>query len=172
LDGDPPVVLFGSPGWWPNRDGSRWFLEAAWPAVRRAHPAARLHLFGFGAEASPGVEQHPAPRSSADALHPGSILAVPLFVSSGVRMKILEAWARGVTVVASPAAARGLRFEDGRELAVADGVDGWVRAVGAAAASREARIEAGRRALGAHDPPVVAARLEEIYRRCLDGVAD
>lgn len=172
LEGDPAVVLFGSPGWWPNRDGARWFLESAWPAVRAAHPRARLHLFGFDGAGSPGVDVHPAPRSSAEAMPPGSILAVPLFVSSGVRMKILEAWARGVAVLASPAAARGLRYESGRELVVADGAEQWAQGVTAVREAGERLIEAGRTALGDHAPAKVAQALAAVYRRRLDAVAD
>ncbi len=47
------------------------------------------------------------------------ILLLPLVVASGVRMRILEGWARGVPVVATPQAARGLQAQDGEELLLA-----------------------------------------------------
>lgn len=112
LPGDPAVVVLGSAGWLPNRDGARWFLDQVWPRLHAERPGAVLHLIG-GVEpgagpGSSGVVVHPAPRDSREAFAPGAVLAVPLLQASGVRMKILEAWARGLPVVATGAAARGL----------------------------------------------------------------
>ncbi|MEM9594138.1 MAG: glycosyltransferase family 4 protein [Acidobacteriota bacterium] len=166
LEGSPPVVVFGGAGWAPNRDGARWFVERVWPAVHRNVPGAVLHLFGFDAPGVPGVRLHPAPRRSDDALAAGSVLAVPLHVASGVRMKILEAWARGIPVAATPAAARGLDTVSGRELEIADSPEGFVRAVGALAdpEHRGRMTEAARgRLLSDHDPTSVARRLLTIY---------
>jgi len=119
LPGEPAVVLFGSPGWEPNRRATERFLAEAWPRLRDRRPGARLHLFGGRSHAA-GVIPHPAPPDSAEAFAAGAVLALPLDVASGVRMRILEAWARGVPVVASVAAASGLAASDGVELLIAD----------------------------------------------------
>lgn len=115
LEGEPAAVLLGSGGWLPNRDARRWCLEELWPRVIRTLPGARLHVFGSRVEGE-GVASHPAPDDSREAFAPGSVLVVPLRIASGVRMKILEAWARGIPVLATPEAAAGLEVEDGREL--------------------------------------------------------
>ncbi|HEV2854188.1 MAG TPA: glycosyltransferase family 4 protein [Thermoanaerobaculia bacterium] len=120
LAGDPPVVVFGSRGWLPNEESSAWFAAEVWPAVRAAVPGAVLHLFGTDLKGGArDVLSHAAPQDSGEVYAPGSILAVPLRIASGVRIKILEAWARGVPVVATPAALAGLEVEDGREALVA-----------------------------------------------------
>ncbi|MEM6454678.1 MAG: glycosyltransferase [Acidobacteriota bacterium] len=116
LAGDPALVVFGSRGWRPNRDGVDWLLDAIWPPLASALPGARLHWIGGDGDdertSTPAhtdrITRHPAPLDSRDAFAPGSVHIVPLRVASGVRMKILEAWSRGVAVVATPAAARGL----------------------------------------------------------------
>ncbi len=123
LEGAPSVILMGSAGWLPNRDGAMWFLDRVWPRLHGSEPTARLHVFGL--EAKPphnkdtSVVFHGTLAESREAFARGAILVVPLSVASGVRMKIIEAWARGIPVVATPAAAGGLEAEWGRELVVA-----------------------------------------------------
>lgn len=172
LPGEPPLVLLVSRGWLPNEDSVAWFLKEVWPAVRSEAPGAVLHIFGAepgsGNERPAGAVHHPAPRDSAEAFAPGSILAVPLRIASGVRMKILEAWSRGVPVVGTPAAVAGLEAEDGRELLVAADARDFARAV--ARLHREpglaaSLVAAGRRArLERHDPARVVADLLAVYR--------
>ena len=167
LEGSPPVVLFGSSGWHPNRDGARWLVERAWPRVREELPGAVLHVVGLPVREAARVVARPAPADSRDAYARGSVLVVPLRVASGVRIKILEAWARGVPVVATPEAVRGLDAADGRELLLARGPEELARALrrvheepGLAAAL----VAAGRDRLAArHDPAAVATRLVEVY---------
>ena len=184
LEGDPPLVVFGSAGWLPNRAGALWFLRSIWPEIHRRQPQARLHLFGmedllavdrvFGlgesaAKRSPSsVRTHPAPASSVEALAEGSVLVVPLHVASGVRMKILEAWARGIPVIATPTAARGLGAETGRHLHVADDAEAFATAIAELRdpPRRRAMVEAARDRLATeHDPRRVARQLVEIYER-------
>jgi hypothetical protein len=119
LSGNPALVLFGSAGWEPNRRAERQFVDETWPRIRAASPAAALHWFGGRETDEPGVFVHPAPGASAEAFSPAAVLVLPLDIASGVRMRVLEAWARGVVVVASPAAASGLTANDGRELLLA-----------------------------------------------------
>ena len=136
-------------------------------------PRRRLHLFGDDAEAlaasGAGIDPHPAPADSRDAFAPGSLLVVPLRIASGVRMKILEAWARGVPVVATPEAAAGLGAEPGRELLLATTAEEFAGALARLAAEPAlvARlVAAGRERLAArHRPEAVADRLARPLRR-------
>jgi glycosyltransferase involved in cell wall biosynthesis len=49
-----------------------------------------------------------------------SVYVVPLRLGTGIRGKILEAWAMRKPVVSSAIAASGLIYEDGRNIAIAD----------------------------------------------------
>jgi hypothetical protein len=181
LAGKPAVAVLGSLGWRPNEDAVAWFTGEIWPAVRGALPAAELHVFGVvrGATAGPagavagghdaerGITWHAAPADSAAAFACGSIHVVPLRFGSGVRMKILEAWARGVPVVATPEGAAGLDAADGLELLVARDAAGFAAACrrlceepGLAAALAAGGRAALRRR---HDPATVARRLLDLY---------
>jgi glycosyltransferase involved in cell wall biosynthesis len=169
LAGEPAVVVFGSGGWLPNEDSAAWFVNEVWPAVRAAAPGAILHLFGTEAkEQASDILAHPAPRDSAEVYAPGSILAVPLRIASGVRIKILEAWARGLPVVATPAALAGLEVEDGREALVARSPQEFAAAIARLHGEpglASSMVEAGRRARRErHEPTEVARRMVEAYR--------
>jgi glycosyltransferase involved in cell wall biosynthesis len=174
LDGDPPVVVVAS-RWLPNQEGVIWFAQKMWPSVLRALPQARLHLFGADRKAAgAGMVRHDELHESRDAYAPGATLVVPLRIASGVRVRILEAWARGVPVVATRAAVEGLDVADGHGVRLADTADAFVRVVRDLRDSpdtRERLVSAGRALLAErHDPDVCAARLEAIYRRVMLGV--
>jgi polysaccharide biosynthesis protein PslH len=169
LPGDPAVVVLGSQGWLPNEDSVAWFLAEVWPMTAAALPGAVLHLFGAAPPGSlpAGVVVHPPPRESSEAFAPDSILAVPLRIGSGVRIKVLEAWARGVPVVGTPAALAGLEVENGREALVANDPAAFAAALRRLASEPglAARlVEEGRRARRErHEPARVVAELLEVY---------
>lgn len=174
LAGAPALVLFGSAGWEPNRRAERLFVETTWPRVRAASPGALLHWFGGAAQRGsgpdrPGVFVHRSPAGSAEAISPGAILVLPLEIASGVRMRVLEAWARGVVVVASPAAASGLNASDGRELLVARNAEEFAVAIerlGAIPGLAERLIAGGRARLAAdHSPARFAERFTALAER-------
>lgn len=165
LAGAPAVVLFGA-AWEPNRRAEATFLRRTWPRIRQRLPGAVLHRYGGASAGDPSIVSHPAPVESVDAFADGSVMVIPLEIASGVRMRLLEAWARGVPVVASPAAASGLEVESGRELLVASGDEEQVAAIArlaSDAALRERLIAGGRaRLLSAHDPRRFARRFLEL----------
>jgi hypothetical protein len=159
--------VFGVAGAPPASGGAAPPAAVPAPAVV---PDARS-VAGATRDAGRGITWHAAPADSAAAFACGSIHAVPLRFGSGVRMKVLEAWARGVPVVATPEGAAGLDAADGVELLVArDAAD-------FAAAFRRLREEPGLAAALAaggraalrrrHDPATVARRLLGLYAEVL-----
>jgi hypothetical protein len=167
LAGEPAVVVFGSRGWLPNEESVAWFLGEVWPAVLNDLPGAVLHLFAAAGPPATAVVVHPSPADSAEVYAPGSILAVPLRFASGVRIRILEAWARGVPVVATPEAVAGLEAQDGREVLVARSPAEFASAIAGLyrePAVAEGLVAAGRRALRErHEPREVGRRMIELY---------
>jgi hypothetical protein len=167
LDGTPAFTLLAGAGWPPNREGADAFVAGTWPRVLQALPQARLHLFGDAGAAAAGVVHHAAPADPSVAFPAGGILVVPLAVASGVRMKVLEAWARGIPVAATPAAAAGLAATSGDELLVAEMgeplADALV-ALGRDAALRERLARSARELLRRrHAPAPLRARLLACY---------
>jgi len=127
------IVLTGNLGYFPNRDALRSFLDGPWPALRRAVPGARLTVAGdrppsrlaarLVQEGATLVARPPDLR----ALLAGAAVAVaPMRCGSGVPLKVLDAWAAGVPVVATPFAAAGAGGEGERDLLLAASTEEWV----------------------------------------------
>src|SRR5437868_11490618 len=120
------LVFVGSFDWRPNIDAARELAREIWPRCRDLLPGARLVLVG----------RNPPPAvlslAARDVIVTGSVpsvqpfldrafaTAIPLRAGSGTRIKILEAWAAGVPVVASRIAAEGLPHSDGVDLLLAE----------------------------------------------------
>lgn len=166
--GAPALAVAGSAGWWPNRQGTRWCVQAVAPLLRAALPDARLHVFGGASVAADGIVWHPAPADAAGAFPAGAIALVPLHIGSGIRMRILDAWARGLPVIATSVAAAGLDVVAGRELLIADAPHDIVAAVRALAhdpALGAALVANGRDSLRRrHDAAARTAELVAVYR--------
>lgn len=173
FSGDPALVILAREDWPPNRDGVEYFLREVWPPMKAKFPKAELHLIGSGTSGHPGVNCYAAPEDSREAFDSDSIFLVPLRLASGIRMKILEAWARGVPVVASPTAAGGLGRGQPRALEIADSAVEWIRAVERLWTRPEYRrtlLEAGRERLEKHhDSGTVARGIEAVWRKAVEG---
>ena len=155
-------VLFfvGDLSWPPNADAVRWLHARVWPELKRARPAARVEILGRDAPtdllelAAPdwtllgeGADTRPCWARAA-------VAVVPLVAGGGTRLKILEAAASGVPVVATPIGAEGLEFAPETEILLRDDAPGFAAAVAGLLADRSA---ARRQALAAR------ARVEALY---------
>ena len=122
--------------WPPNADGVEWFARQVLPRVRAQVPAARFTAIGKQPSNSRIAI---APDSS---IHlPGYVadlqsfwersgaFVVPLRAGGGMRVKILDAWARGVPVVSTRVGAEGLACSDGENVLLADTAAEFAEAV-------------------------------------------
>jgi len=123
-----PVILFvGHLGYEPNVDAAVRLAGAILPRIRKALPDARLTIAGRSpvpkvqalAE-QPGVTLVENPADMAPLLMSAHLTIVPLSSGGGTRIKLLEAMAWGVPVIATPLAAEGLDLIDGEEVLLSE----------------------------------------------------
>ncbi|MBC8075642.1 MAG: glycosyltransferase [Chloroflexales bacterium] len=142
--------------WPPNVDGVLWFARAVYPLVKAQVPEVRLALVGARPPASvlrlqtddpsivvPGYVDDPQPYLAASAA-----LIVPVRAGGGMRVKILEALARGIPIVSTTVGYEGIALTPGEHLLVGDTPEAFAAALVRLLRSPEtgrALVAAGRR---------------------------
>lgn len=179
------VVFVGSLDWRPNLDAVDILLNHVWPKVTAAQPRAVLAIVGRkppealkrAVAGRAGVELHADVPDVRPHLAESGLLAVPLRVGGGSRLKILEALAAGLPVVSTRIGAEGLSLEPGVHLDVVADVDGMAAAILSAMKDprrAQAQADAGRRrVLERYDWRPLADKLAAVWDECLgeSGVA-
>ncbi|HEX4613066.1 MAG TPA: glycosyltransferase [Urbifossiella sp.] len=177
VDRDPARVLFlGSLDWRPNLDAVRLLLDDIFPKVRAAVPTATLAVVGrhppdwlrAAAAATPGVHLAADVPDVRPFLATCGMLAVPLRIGGGSRLKILEALATATPVVSTRVGAEGLTLTPGRDLVVTDGPDGMADAIVAGIRRPDELQDAAERGRAAvldrYDWGPLADRLDAVWR--------
>jgi len=131
----------------PNRNGLRFLLDEVFPRVWAELPDARLALVGAGLQqppcADPRVETLGFVEDLAGAYARASCAVVPLLQGGGTPLKLIEALAFGLPVIATTRAVAGLEVRDGEHCLIADTAAAFAAAL--VRVLRDGAPELGRR---------------------------
>ncbi len=169
------LLWLGSLDYPPNVQGLIAFLRTSWPALRQARPGLVLEVVGSGPSQHLGDLRIEGVRLLGEvedvrpALARAGALLVPLLVGGGTRLKLLEAAAYGVPIVATRVAAEGLELHEGVHLRLVERIehlaDAALEVLDQRASARE-RCEAARAVVLEHyDWKVAAAAVLDVWRR-------
>ncbi|MFZ0429136.1 MAG: glycosyltransferase family 4 protein [Acidobacteriota bacterium] len=149
------ITFMGGLHWPPNLQGILWFKNEVWPRIKDRLPGAILTVIG----------RHPAPELAksddsievtgylydpASYLDESLVFIVPLHAGGGMRVKILEAWARGLPVVSTTIGSEGIDTRHLSNIYLADGCEDFAEAVVKVAGNTELAdrlVEGGRQTL-------------------------
>jgi polysaccharide biosynthesis protein PslH len=148
------IVFVGSFGYAPNVSGCVWFTSQVWPKIRAASPwPIRLRLVGRDMPTTirelnrhEGIEVVGAVDNVAEAYEDATVAIAPLNAGAGTRIKVLEAAAFNVPIVATSVAVGGLRLTAPDAIWIADDPDDFGSAVLSALANPKERKRRSRRA--------------------------
>ncbi len=122
----PPRLLFTGTSALRNMVALHQFVDDVFPAVRRQLPNAELLVGGnFSASAQAEFKQHPQIRFTGrvDDMRPlfnqSDIYIAPFRESYGSKLKIAEAMAMAIPIVATPEGVRGFPLRDGESVLIA-----------------------------------------------------
>jgi GT2 family glycosyltransferase/glycosyltransferase involved in cell wall biosynthesis len=133
---EPFTLLFlGSFRHAPNQEALNWFVQGVLPKVRAHEPRARLIVIGsdppprHSLPEDDGIELKGFVEDVREPLGRYAIFVCPILSGSGVRVKLLEAFAAGIPVVSTRLGAEGLAAKDGEICALADDEEGFAERV-------------------------------------------
>jgi len=173
------MLFVGSFRHTPNLTAIEWFVEQVLPRVLEHRPDAHLVVVGSDppppgllAKATRAVELLGFVEDIRTELMRRAVFVCPILSGSGVRVKLLEAFAAGIPVVSTSVGAEGLAQCDGEFCALADDPGEFARKVVEilnAPDQARAMTERARQEVESNwDMPVLTERLERSYREVLN----
>lgn len=125
----------GAMDWLPNAEGITWFIEEVWPGIRSACPGFEFYFAGRKMPESyqryndNGLHCMGEVPDAAKFIADKKILIVPIHSGGGIRVKILEAMARGKVVISTTIGMQGIDAVKGKHYQAANTPDEFVKAV-------------------------------------------
>ncbi len=170
----PVVSLIGSFNWEPTYSAGRRLLTRLWPEIVRQVPDARLQIIGRSARAAlageapgPGVTVHEDVPDTIPYFRSTDVLLYAPGPATGMKVKVLEAFALGVPVVTNTDGVEGIPALDGQHAGLADDDLGLIsRTVSLLnnPSSRQHLRQSARQLVSSHcDPSTILDLLEPIH---------
>ena len=177
VNGSTEILTVGTLFYPPNADGVRWFLREIFPLVKTQTPAAHLTIIGPRPPKDILRSATENPQSVkitgyVPALLPyfecAAMMVVPVRAASGMRVRILEALARGIPVVTTTTGVEGIDAINGEHLLVADEPREFANAVVRLMRDRDLGERLGRNGRRLieekYESHVVLPELEKVYQ--------
>jgi len=129
------VVFNGTLDYRPNLDAAHHLVDEIWPLVTRRCPDARLTIVGRGDRAEikrlrrPGVMVTGEVRDVRPYLEAAAVVAVPIRMGGGTRLKVVEGLAMAKPMVSTPLGCEGIDVRDGEHLRIAGAAEPFAEAV-------------------------------------------
>lgn len=127
-DGILNMLFLGTLTWEPNNRGIIWFLKNIMPKLNEKYKKLNLYIVGktpsnelkniatkFNNVVITGYVE-----SVDEYYNKSDFMIVPLFTGSGQRVKIIEAFSKGMPVISTTLGAEGLFSTDGIDILIAD----------------------------------------------------
>jgi glycosyltransferase involved in cell wall biosynthesis len=171
------VVFNGILTYRPNVDAAEHLVDEIWPLVLRRHPDARLTLVGRASEGDrrrltrPSVDVTGEGPDIRPYLRSAAVVAVPVRIGGGTRLKVLEGLASGKAMVSTSLGCEGIDVRDGEHLLIGDGAESFASRVTELfddPARGEELGRAGRRLIGrTYSWDLVGRRMDTVYAELL-----
>ena len=128
-EGSRNILTLGTLSYPPNADGIRWFLQEIFPLLQQQVPDVTLTVIGKNppadfvqmAEQSGGaIEVTGYVDDLTPYMEAAALMVVPVRAGSGMRVRLLEAFARAMPTVTTTIGLEGIIAEADREILLAD----------------------------------------------------
>jgi polysaccharide biosynthesis protein PslH len=170
------IMTMGTLYYPPNADGIRWFTNEVFPLIRTRLPGCNLTIIGKNppqdlvksAEESGGsINVTGYVPDLAPFFDQSALIVIPVRAGGGIRVRILEAFARGMPVVTTGVGLEGIDARPGVDVLVADEPEKLAEAIVGLLSDQQLQdtLAANGRKLAEekYDWQIVLKQLESIY---------
>lgn len=171
----PSLFHIGSLEWSPNQEGLIWFIEKCWTKLHEKFPDLKFFVAGRNAPNwlirklnEPNVVFEGEVNDAYEFINSKSVMIVPLFSGSGMRIKIIEGMALGKPIVTTTIGTEGIATTPGLNILIADNETDFIDSVSKLVTDREFNRTIGRNAIEyihkEFDNLAAASALIEFYK--------
>jgi glycosyltransferase involved in cell wall biosynthesis len=150
----PTLFHIGSLEWSPNQEGLIWFFENCWDAIHEKYPDLQFFIAGRNAPPwfqkminLPNVVFKGEVVDAYEFMNSKSIMVVPLFSGSGMRIKIIEGMALGKPIVTTSVGTEGISTTSGVNIVITEDAAGFVESISRLIEDREFFNKIGKNAI-------------------------
>lgn len=147
------VFHIGAMDWTPNIAGVNWFLDNVWERLVDAYPQLKFYLAGKNLNANAlhllnrkNVFVVGEVENAAAFMLSKGIMIVPLMSGGGMRVKVIEGFSLGKTIVTTSVGAEGVDYEKGKHCLIANNADEFITAIGKCIENKTYCLEMGKNA--------------------------
>jgi glycosyltransferase involved in cell wall biosynthesis len=171
------ILTMGTLYYPPNADGIRWFIQQVLPLVRQKLPGVKLTIVGknppkdflrLAADEASGIVTNGFVPDLDPYFAGSAVTVVPVRAGGGMRVRILEAFARAAPVVTTTVGLEGIDACPGEDVLVADSPEEFAGSVIKLMQDKELQQKLstnGRRLVEEkYDWQVVLGELDRVYQ--------
>jgi len=132
----PTLFHIGSLEWTPNQEGLIWFFNNCWDSIHKKYPDLEFFIAGRNAPPwfqkmlnLPNVVFKGEVADAYEFINSKSIMVVPLFSGSGMRIKIIEGMALGKPIVTTAVGTEGISTTSGVNIVITEDAEGFEKSI-------------------------------------------
>ncbi len=132
----PQTILhIGSMDWMPNQEAVEWFIKEVWPSLKKQHSELLFKIAGrnmpthFFAYQGNGIDVLGEVEDAIELMQTATLMIVPLFSGSGIRVKILEGMALGKCIVSTQLGYCGIDAQNGKHIHQAETASDFIAVI-------------------------------------------
>ncbi|MFQ3262052.1 glycosyltransferase family 4 protein [Reinekea sp.] len=118
------IIFIGGLDWYPNADAMEWFASDIYPVIAESIGEIKVDIIGRGtvnglsrlASSNKSVKAHGFVDDILPFMEKASVYVCPIRDGGGTKLKVLDALAMGVPLVAHPVACEGINVTDGKDV--------------------------------------------------------
>ncbi|MBN1821162.1 MAG: glycosyltransferase family 4 protein [Prolixibacteraceae bacterium] len=171
----PSLFHIGALDWAPNQEGLLWFVRNCWPEILEKYPTLKFYVAGRNAPAwlendlkVKGIVYLGEIEDAHEFIRSKSIMVVPLFSGSGMRIKIIEGMALGKVIVSTGIGTEGINTTHKKNILVADKKEEFIEIICNLAGNKKLCGEIGSEAVRFiqenFDNTVIAEKLVSFFK--------